>query len=146
MIRAVLDANVFVSAVITATGNPARIFDAWHAGQIDLVVSPDILDELERVLHYPRIAKRNRLSAERIRGFIEDLARLAILTPGKLRLAVIEEDPSDNRYLECAVEGEAEYIVSGDQHLLDAGECQGILILTPKAFLAVLKEQSAFLS
>ncbi len=142
MIRAVLDANVFVSAVIITAGNPARILDAWRAGRVDLVVSPDILNELERVLHYPRIAKRHRLSAERIRGFIEDLARLAILTPGKIRLAVIKEDPSDNRYLECALEGEADCIVSGDQHLLEVGEYRGIRILTPKEFLAGLKEQT----
>jgi putative PIN family toxin of toxin-antitoxin system len=142
MIRAVLDANVFVSAVITATGNAARILDAWRAGRIDLVVSPEILSEVERVLNYPKIARRHRLSAERIRGFIEDLARLSILTPGEIRMSVIQEDPSDDRYLECALEGEADCIVSGDQHLLETGEYRGIRILTPKAFLAVLKEQT----
>ena len=58
--------------------------------------------------------------------------RFAILTSGKLKLTVIREDPPDDRYLECAVEGEAEYIVSGDQHLLSLGEYRGIRVLTPR--------------
>jgi len=51
---------------------------------------------------------------------------------------VITEDPSDNRYLECALEGDAEYIVSGDQHLVQLATYQRIRILTPKEFLGVL--------
>lgn len=141
MIRAVLDANVFVSAVITTKGNAAQILDAWRAEQFQPVVSQAILEEVERVLRYPRIVKRHRLPEEQIRRFIDDLAHTAIQTPGELTLSVIKEDPSDNRYLECAIEGEVEYIVSGDQDLLDLGEYQEIRILTPRAFLGILKEQ-----
>jgi hypothetical protein len=100
-----------------------------------------ILEEIERVLHYPRITKRHRWPEEKIRMFIEDLTPLAILTPGELKLSVIAEDPSDDRYLECAIEGETEYIVSGDQHLLDLGEFQGIQILRPRAFIERVTEQ-----
>ena len=139
MIRAVLDANVFVSAVLSPVGIPAKILDAWRAEQFYLLVSKPILHEIDRVFHYPKIVKRHMWSAEKIRAFIEDLARLAIFSTGDLTLSVIAEDPSDNRYIECAVEGEAAYIVSGDRHLLSLAEYEGIRILTPKAFLDVVR-------
>ena len=138
MIRAVLDANVFVSAIISPVGIPAQVLKAWRDEQFHLVLSQEILREIGRVLRYPKIAKRHRWSERRLRVFVEDLSRLAILTPGVERLSVIKDDLSDNRYLECAVEGEADYIVSGDEHLLSVGNFQGIEILKPRAFLEVL--------
>ncbi|HEX9899986.1 MAG TPA: putative toxin-antitoxin system toxin component, PIN family [Candidatus Methylomirabilis sp.] len=138
MIRAVLDANVFVSAALSPRGSPAKIITAWRAERFDLVISPAILEEIGRVFHYPKVAARHGWPPEKIRLFIEDLAHLAILTPGERSLKVIAEDPSDNRYLECAVEGSAEYVVTGDQHLLRLGAYQRIRILTPKEFLDIL--------
>lgn len=135
MIRVVLDANVFVSAALSPNGIPAKILTAWRAEQFQLVISKAILEEIDRVLHYPKILKRHQWREERIRLFIEDLAHLAVLTPGERKLTVITEDPSDNRYLESATEGEAEYIVSGDQHLIELEVYQNIRILTPRAFL-----------
>ena len=82
-------------------------------------------------------------SEEQLQAFLDGLAHVAIRTPGILTLAVITEDPPNDRYLECAVEGEAAYIVSGDQLLLRLGAYQGILILTPRAFLEVLQRQTS---
>ena len=141
MTRAVLDANVLVSAILSPQGIPAKVLTAWQAEEFHLVLSEAVLDEIDRVLRYSRIVRRHRWSDERLQGFIEDLAHLAIMTPGTVRFAVIAEDPPDDRYLECAVEGEAEYIVSGDQHLLELTEYQGISIVTPRAFLDVLRRQ-----
>ena len=138
MIRAVLDANVFVSAIISPIGIPALVLKAWRDEQFHLVLSQEILREVGRVLRYPKIAKRHRWSERRLRVFVEDLSHLAILTPGVERLSVIKDDLSDNLYLECAIEGEADYIVSGDEHLLSLGNFQGIEILKPRAFLEVL--------
>lgn len=138
MIRTVFDANVFVSALLSPRGFPSRILAAWRAERFHLVISPAILEEIGRVFQYPKIALRHRWPEAKIRLFLEDLAHLAILTAGEHRLNVIAEDPSDNRYLECAVEGDAEYIVSGDQHLLRLATYQRIKILTPREFLAVL--------
>jgi predicted nucleic acid-binding protein len=64
------------------------------------------------VLAYPKIAHRHRWSKQRILTFVEDLGELAIITAGALRLSVVREDPDDDRYVECAVEGRAEYVVS----------------------------------
>jgi putative PIN family toxin of toxin-antitoxin system len=140
MIRPVLDANVFVSALLSPGAYPAEVLTAWRAEQFHLVLSLAILEELERVLRYPRIVSRHRWPEEKIKQLIEDLAHLAILTPGRHTLKLIAEDPSDNRYLECAVEGDAEYIVSGDQHLLQLAAYRRIRILTPRAFLGILAQ------
>jgi hypothetical protein len=141
MIRAVLDANVFVSAVLTPKGVPAKILAAWRAERFSLVLSEPILQEVAAVLRYSRIMRRHRWPEARIRLFIEELAHLAILTPGELACTVVAEDLSDNRYLECAVEGEAELIVSGDEHLLGLGQWRGIRIVTPRDFLEILGEE-----
>ena len=141
MMRVVLDANVLVSAVLSPRGTPAQIFNAWRAQQFDLVISEAILAEIGRVFRYPKIAKRLRWSEEQLQAFLDNLAHIAIMTPGLLTLTVITEDPPDDRYLECAVEGEAAYVVSGDRLLLRLGVYQGIPILTPRAFLEVLQRQ-----
>lgn len=138
MIRAVLDANVFVSATLNAQGTPGRIFDAWREDRFQLLMSHAIVLEIERVLHYPKIAKRHQWSKEQVQHFLTLLADIAILTPGELTLSVITDDPPDNRYLECAVEGNTGYIVSGDQDLLELGSYQGIRIMTPRNFLDML--------
>jgi uncharacterized protein len=138
MIRAVLDANVFISGIVSEGGVPGTILKAWHEEQFELVTSTRILDEFRRVLRYPKITKRHQWSTQRIEAYLEDLAALSILTPGKLTLSIVKEDPSDNRYLECAIEGEADCIVTGHGHLLALEEFQGIEILPPRAFLARL--------
>ena len=142
MIRVVLDANVFVGAVLSPGGFPADILRAWRDERFHLVMSPAILEEIDRVLRYPKIRRRHRWQAEHLRLFIEDLARLGILTPGELQLNVIAEDPSDNRYLECAIEGDADYLVSRDQHLLRLGAYRKIAILTPRTFLDILEQRA----
>ena len=137
MIRAVLDANVFVSGILTE-GAPRKILRAWRAGQFHLVASHAIFSEIGRVLRYPKIARRHRWSETEIREFMESLEALAIVTLGQLHLQVIPADPSDDRYLECAVEGEAACIVTGDRHLLDLSVHREIEILTPREFIELL--------
>ena len=137
--RVVLDANVLVSALISAKGAPAQILLHWQEGKLDVVASPPILEELERVLHYPRLQERYDLPEGMIQRFLQLLEQQAILVEPGESLSVIERDPSDNRYLECAVAGEAEYIVSGDRHLLNLKEYRGIQIFNPREFLALLK-------
>lgn len=141
MTRAVLDANVVVSALLNPHGVPAQVLMAWRDETFDLLISVAILDEIGRVLRYPKIAERHGWTEDEIRAFLADLAALAIPTPGNLALTVVTDDPTDDRYLEGAVEGAAHYIVSGDRHLLALQEYQGIRILTPRAFLTILAEQ-----
>ena len=139
MIRAVLDANVLVSAVLSPVGVPSQILDEWRAERFALLVSAAILEEIARVLEYPRIARGHRWPHAKVQAFVAELGNVAILTPGELTLDIVRNDPDDNRYLECAVEGAADYLVSGDHDLLDLKEHRGIRIVTPKAFLQALR-------
>jgi putative PIN family toxin of toxin-antitoxin system len=133
MIRAVLDANVFVSGIVTE-GASRSILRAWRAGRFHLVASRATLDEIGRVLRYPKIVRRHRWPETGIHAFMESLEALAILEPGQLRLDVIAADPGDNRYLECAIEGEADCLVSGDRHLLELAAYREVEILSPREF------------
>lgn len=139
MIRAVLDANVLVSAVLSPAGIPGQILDEWRAERFALLVSALILEEIARVLNYPRIARLHRWPPGKVQEFVAEFAYAAVLTPGEMTLNVIRSDPDDNRYLECAVEGDADYVVSGDQDLLELEEYQGIRVVSPKAFLEALR-------
>ena len=118
MIRAVLDCNVVVSAILSPKGIPAKILTALEAEQFQLLLSEPILEEIGRVLHYGKIAKRHRLSEEKLLAFLEDLAHLASLTLGKLKLVVIKDDPQDDRYLECATCHEPHNKYDGNQKML----------------------------
>jgi putative PIN family toxin of toxin-antitoxin system len=138
MIRAVLDTNVMVSGILSEKGVPGRILRAWLEDRFHLVTSRAILEELRRVLRYPKISHRHGWADAQVLEFVEDVESLAILVPGELRLAVVAEDPSDDRYLECAVEGEAGYVVSGDRHLVKLAQYEGVEILSPSALLDLL--------
>jgi putative PIN family toxin of toxin-antitoxin system len=136
--QVVLDANVLVNAVISSRGAPAQILRLWEEERFDVLVSRPILEELERVLHYPRIQQKYDLLEEDVATFLRFMRSGAIIVEPNDKITVIERDPTDNRYLECAVAGGASYIVSGDQHLLELGEFRGIVILLPAGFLAAL--------
>ncbi len=137
--RVVLDANVLVSGFISARGSPAKVLDCWREEKFDVVVSPPILQELDRVLHYPRLQHRYNLPEDKTQGLLRMLRRQAIEVEPSEEVALIESDPADDRYLECALAGRVQFIVSGDRHLLELGEFQEIQILTPAGFLAFME-------
>lgn len=139
--RVVLDTNVIVSAFLVALGAPARIVAAWHRGVFELVVSPSLLAEYAEVLNYDRVRRRHRMTPERIAAEVQDIESLAIVVEPDAVPSVIEADPDDDEVLACALAGEADYIVSGDPHLLDLREYQGIRILSPAAFAGFLDRQ-----
>ncbi len=135
----VLDNNVIISALLSKKGSPARIVRRWEAGEFDLLTSPPLLDELRRALAYERVQKYMKLSEEEIATFIRRFRTIAVGVDPQVSLEVIEKDPDDNRLLECAVAGRASFIVSGDEHLLELKEFQGIVILSPAGFITMLE-------
>jgi putative PIN family toxin of toxin-antitoxin system len=141
MIKVVLDNNVFVSAVIKPDSNPGRILQLVENGGIELCVSPEILEELKATLAYPKLKKIHRHDARWIAGFIRELCETARMTPGKMVIEVIVDDPSDNIYLACALEAQADFIISGDHHPTDLVEFRDIRIVNPAAFLEILDQE-----
>lgn len=138
MLRVVLDANIFVSAVLKPHSNIARIFEWVKEDKIRLVLSHDILSEIAAVLLYPKIRKRHRQTQKEIEEFLRNTIRVSILIPGKSHTDTIKEDPSDNKYLSAALEARADFIISGDHHLKDLKTFQGIRILDPSTFLLLM--------
>ena len=130
--RLVLDTNVLVSAIVFG-GRPRDVLQTVVTGAHRLVLSPAILYELHRVLigskfRYP-VAVADHIDAE--------LRELAEIVEPETRLSVVTRDPADNRVLECAVEGRADAIVSGDRDLLALGRYVGIPVRRPQEFLAL---------
>lgn len=140
MIRAVLDTNLFVSALISPLGIPAQLLDLWRAERFLPLISEPILVEIERVLSQPRLRRGYGLTVARIEALIMGLRRFALLTSGELEVTGVARDPDDDKLLACALEGNADYLVTGDHDLLDLGSYQGIPIITAAAFLQMFEE------
>ena len=135
----VLDTNVIISALLSPKGSPAEIIRRWEAGEFEVVTAPPLLAELKRVLEYQRVKKHLRQPRKTLATFIRRLETVATVVAPPPSLDIIADDPADNRVLECAVAGEASYIVTGDAHLLKSKEYQGVIILNPAGFLALVK-------
>ena len=138
MIRVVLDTNVFISAVLKPRSNPGLIFKFIRDGRIELIISPGILSEIERVMLYPKLMKIHHLPPKAIAEFIDNLEAFSLVVKPTMTLEIIQDDLSDNIFLECAVAGSADFIVSGDHHLKDLKIYDGIEIIDPATFLKIL--------
>ncbi len=139
MLRAVLDANVLASAFIRPQGPSGQILRAFvEQRRFELVLSSPILAEFRRVLYYPRLRKELPCTDAEIEFRVASLAILADLADGDLEIKAVKADPDEDKYLAAALLGRAAFVVSGDRHLLDLGEYQGIRILKPRPFLDLL--------
>ena len=141
MFKIVLDTNVLVSALINPHGKPAQIINYVFENKIRLFTSPSIMEELERVLSYPKLMKRHGLDSEELKEFISDLLSIMSLIEEEKIIEVIMEDPSDNKYLSCAIDAKVDFIISGDIHLLNLGEYEGNRIVTPAQFLEIMERE-----
>lgn len=142
MLKVVLDTNIFVSSLLTKTGRPAIVIDAWRAGRYLLVTSRSIISEIKRVLDSPGIREKYSLGRNEIEKLILMLKSDAIVVPGLSPVAgAIPEDPTDEMFLAAALDATADLIVSGDRHLLQLGEYRGIPISTVRQFLELLEKK-----
>lgn len=116
-----LDANVFISALLSGSGSPARVLRAWQNGAFELIVSPLLLAELERALAYPKL--RRAIRADEAAQFVAWLTRFAtVASDPEGPPATRSVDPGDD-YLLALAAAQGAVLVSGDRHLLAlAGE------------------------
>jgi hypothetical protein len=145
MLRVVLDANIFVSAVLKPHSDLAKIFELLKEGKIRLILSSDILSEIRAVLLYPKIKQRHRRSPKEIEEFLQKTIPVSIIVPGKMKVRTVEEDPADTKYLAAAAEAKADFIISGDRHLTSLKIFEGIRILDPSTFLKFVEKISGHL-
>lgn len=133
MPKVVLDTNVIVSALHFG-GRPRELLDLARHGHFELILSPFILQETEKVLK-EKFCWEERILKETLSG-LKDIA--TIVEPPH-QVTLIKEKDADNRILECAVAGGADFLVSGDtKHILPLKEFRGVRVLRPAEFLRLL--------
>jgi putative PIN family toxin of toxin-antitoxin system len=132
--KIVLDANIFISSFFWG-GNPRTIFERIIAGTDELFVTKEILNEIEDVMERPKFHADN----DDIQYYINSIEEIGTkITPNE-RIKRGSRDKSDNKYIECGIAANADYIISGDNHLLELKEYDNIKIVTAKDYLAIVK-------
>ena len=132
--RAVLDTNTIISALLFC-GIASRLVAVWQSGSFRSLLSREILDEYVRVMAYPKF----KLSGAEIRALIEEeILPFVDTIRVRRRLRPPVSDQDDHKFLECAVAGRAEYLVTGDKELRALGTYRGITILNAAEFLSLL--------
>ena len=136
MLRVVLDTSSLVSYVLTRGDIMRRVVAHWRANHYVLLSSPATRAELAAVLARPRI---QLLVAAPLDDLVQGIERYTWHVPGALELSDACRDPKDDKFLACAVEGEAHYLVSSDKDLLDMRSFREVVILNPGQFLLALE-------
>lgn len=133
MIKVVIDTNIMFSA--SFGGNPGKVIDLWKERELVVCVSQEILSE------YVRVLKKARFTVDDLKEILSLFAETGktVLVKPTRHFKAVKDDPGDNKFLDCAVKAEADYIVSGDKHLKKLKEFEGIKILSPDSFLKKLQ-------
>ena len=140
-LRAVIDTNLFISGLFGKDSFSAKLQDHWINQNFELATSIEILKEVSRVLQYPRIRERFQPKEETLKRFFHLIFRKAIVTKDMYTTDRITDDPSDNKFLACAMEAQADFILSRDPHLRNLKQFQGIKIIDVTTFLELLKKK-----
>ena len=133
--KVVLDTNVLISSILIDKGNPHKIVDLAIEQKIHNHTSPDMLNELEDKL-------RNKFneSEEYIKRQISLVTNYSEVIEPKEKIKAVPDDPKDDKVIECAMACNADFIVTGDNHLLKLKDFKGIKIVSPKDFLTVINK------
>jgi putative PIN family toxin of toxin-antitoxin system len=128
--RVVVDTNVFISSFFG--GNPRKVIDLWKSGEITLCLSKPIVDEYIEVLR--RLGLQNEKEIEELLGLFAHGFHV-VFTAKTPELHIVEKDPDDNMFVECAVALKAGFVVTGDKALKAIKEYMNIKIVSPNEFL-----------
>lgn len=137
MLRAVLDPNIFASAVLQPQGTSGQLLNRFlRESAFEMVLSPAIVEEVLQVLAYPKVRKRVRGDVPPDLWF-EDLLALADLVPDRTPPDVCPT-PGDDKYLAAAMEGRATFVVTAEKGFLAVEEHERVRLVSPAAFLGLL--------
>lgn len=134
-VKAVIDTSVMLSVAFPKAGLAKELRDMIADGAFTLVTSKELMAELYRVIHYPRILKQFKPSKEDIDEFVGMVMEKALIVRGSYSTKKIADDPTDDMFLACAMEATADYIVSRDPHLRNLKHFHGIKIIDVRAFV-----------
>ena len=136
MLRATADSNIYISA-LNFGGPPKQVLDLARSRAIEIAFTEFILDEVSRILRFKFAWPDEAIAAAR-----EEIAGFAQQVIPTRRVDAVPKDPSDNRILECALASGSTYLVTGDRHLLQLGQFEGVRIVSPAAFLEMQAAQA----
>lgn len=141
MLRAVLDASVYSSALLRPAGPPGQVVESYIREQsFLLVLSTPVVEEVLAAIAYPRIRSHLRDGIDPAL-WLEDLIVLAELVTADPPWPGVCEDPDDDKYLAAALTGCAGFVVTGDQRFLALGKHEEVQIVTPRRFLELLRSE-----
>ncbi len=134
-----VDTNILVSATFW-TGASDRILEKAEKKEIEIVLSQEIMKEYIKVLNYKEIQDKIKDKNLEMNRTVEKITAISKFVEPKEKLQVVKDDPSDDKFIECAKTGNVNYIVSNDKHLLKLKEFEGIKIITPEEFLKKIEK------
>jgi putative PIN family toxin of toxin-antitoxin system len=126
----VLDTNIFVSGIFWK-GEPYKILMLWKEGKIQLINSIEIITEISRILSDFKI----QLSDENKKEWIHLITNNSKIVEPYEKFDIIKDDPTDNKFIDVAIAGKAEYIITRDKHLLKIKQFRTVKIILPEDFL-----------
>ncbi len=135
--KAVLDTNVWVSALLWG-GKPAEVIKAAEEGKLDIFASEQTVGEINQVLAYPKIAKILQVDGLLHEELIEAVLKVVKFVEVTKKVKVVLEHPADDKFIDCALAARADYIVSGDKHLLKVGSYKKTRIVSVAEVLQIL--------
>ena len=127
--KAVLDTNIFISGIFWK-GSSNKVILNWREGKFTLVTSLEAVSEIIKVLKDFKI----KLSDDVIKEWVDLIVRNSIIVEPKEKILAVKDDPKDDIFIETAVAGNVDYIISQDNHLLKLKEFRGIKMITPEEF------------
>jgi len=133
-IKVVIDTNVYISGIIFG-GTPGKVLELAKDKKIVVFTSPSILLEVADKLN-----KKFHWNEEKVKVTLKAISKITEVVTPKIKLKVVKEDSSDNKILECAVVANANYVVTGDKHLLKLKRFEDIKIITPAELLKIIKK------
>lgn len=139
ILKAVIDTSVMVSVAFAVQGLAKELRDMIADGRFVPVTSKPILKELYQVLHYPHIVKRFSPSKEHLSAFIAMIIERSMIVKGLYEINGISKDPNDDMFIACALEADADYIVSRDPHLRNIKHYRRIQIIDAATFIEKVK-------
>lgn len=131
--RIVIDTNIYISAIFWG-GKPREVLELGRNGRISIFTSSEIQAEIEM-----KLKTKFRIEENEVAQILLDYAMFTMPIKPLHRIAIIEADPDDDKFMECALAARAGYIVSGDKHLLNLKNYQGIQIKKPAEFLEIFE-------
>ncbi len=135
MLKIVIDTNTLISALGWKEGNPRKIIELCIKGKCLLITSPELINEFYSVINRPKF---NFISKEEKNQFLVNFLTISCLVEPKNKIDVIKEYPMDNIVLEAAFKSKADYIISGDEHILRLRGFKGTKIVNSKSFLDLI--------